>query len=398
MKPVKPCTLISTVGTSLFSNLEHMIENSQKLNRNVMAIGPENLEWSVIDEITRHYKLPNCKSLGRSLTKVPGDARLCGAEINSIYALAKKGQLNIWQIIFFVSDTEAGKHTGEVLTAYFESCKDKLGLQNVKYCCIKNLQDKCPRDFRTLGLRNLVREVGKVVQSVGDPSLVAIDATGGYKAQIAVAALIGVALDIDVYYRHDKFGEIISFPPLPVTLDYGLIGRHGRLLHAFENGEILAEDEIGSIDEELQVLLDQEEIDGKTYWALSPIGEIILTGFRLRYPRPVNLPDASKEERKEPTFPDHHYPKGFKDYVKNIWYKTPWITRCVAEDYSGQGSMTKNGFHLREEPGDNHSNFVIIGTYVDNNGFAARFKVLTTGTRHDDLVWAVVQLNQKFAS
>lgn len=219
----------------------------------------------------------------------------------------------------FVSDTEAGKHTGEVLTAYFESCKDKLGLQNVKYCCIKNLQDKCPRDFRTLGLRNLVREVGKVVQSVGDPSLVAIDATGGYKAQIAVAALIGVALDIDVYYRHDKFGEIISFPPLPVTLDYGLIGRHGRLLHAFENGEILAEDEIGSIDEELQVLLDQEEIDGKTYWALSPIGEIILTGFRLRYPRPVNLPDASKEERKEPTFPDHHYPKGFKDYVKNIW-------------------------------------------------------------------------------
>lgn len=102
MKPVKPCTYFHSRHFSLFSNLEHMIENSQKLNRNVMARGPENLEWSVIDEITRHYKLPNCKSLGRSLTKVPGDARLCGAEINSIYALAKKGSLIYGKLSFCV--------------------------------------------------------------------------------------------------------------------------------------------------------------------------------------------------------------------------------------------------------------------------------------------------------
>ncbi len=398
MSAPKPHTLISTVGTSMFSNLRHLPDKAQDLKENPQTKDLENIEWRTIEKIKRHYNLSQWKALGRALVEIPGDTRLCGAEINSIYALANKDQLAIRQIVFFVSDTLDGKHTGEVLTAYIEGCKDTLGVHGVRCCSISGLQDKCPWGFRTRGLRNLVREVGEVVRNVGDPSFVAIDATGGYKAQIAVAALIGVALDIDVYYRHDKFGDIISFPPLPVTLDYEIIGRHGRVLHAFEETAVLTEDEVGSIAEELKVLLDQEKIDGKTCWALSPIGEIYLTGFRLRNPRPVDLPDASPETRKPPVFPNHHYPDGFQDYVKKIWNETPWITRCVAGDYSGQASMRKNGFDLREEPGSDSSSVAVIGTYVDRSSFAGRFKVLTTGTRRTDLVWAVDYLNQRFAS
>ena len=105
-----------------------------------------------------------------------------------------------------------------------------------------------------------------------------------------------------MYITCEKFGDIISFPPLPVTFDYELIGRYGRLLHAFEESMQLTEDEIDSIDEELKVLLDQEIIDGKLCWALSPIGEIFLTGFRLRNPKPVELPNALPEERKPLNF------------------------------------------------------------------------------------------------
>ena len=81
-----------------------------------------------------------------------------------------------------------------------------------------------------------------------------------------------------------------------VTFDYELIGRYGRLLHAFEESMQLTEDEIDSIDEELKVLFDQEIIDGKLCWALSPIGEIFLTGFLPRN-LPVELPNALPEER-----------------------------------------------------------------------------------------------------
>jgi putative CRISPR-associated protein (TIGR02619 family) len=391
MRLEKTCTLVSTVGISLFTHLNRLLQESQVPDNDTKTKG---LERKIVEKIKRHYKASNWQALGQALTDEQCDAHICGAEINSIYALSKKDWLKIWRIIFLVSDTKAGKQTGEVLTAYFESCKAKYGLQKTEYRCIKDLQDDRPWDFRTMGLRNLVKEIGNIYKEVGGSPYLIIDATGGYKAQIAVAALIGVALDIDVYYRHERFGDIISFPPLPVTLDYELIGKHGRLLHAFEESMQLTEDEIDSIDEELRVLLDQEIIDGKHCWALSPIGEIFLTGFRLRNPRPVELHNALPEEKKPPVFPRHHYPDGFQDYVRKVWGNTPWISRCVSEDYSGQAAMKKNGFELREEPG---GNYVIIGTYVDHTGFAGRFKVLTTSAKRTDLVWAVDYLNQKFA-
>ncbi|MCL4514100.1 MAG: putative CRISPR-associated protein [Firmicutes bacterium] len=389
----KPHTLVATVGTSLMDNLNRLTNEPDAFYRGPGAIGAEKVEWSVIQRVSDCYRSSQWKALGKALQAIPDTARLCGAEINSIAALNQKERLDIRRIVFFVSDTPAGEQAGEILKAYYEARGKELGLQKVDYRSIDQLQDERPLDFRTFGLRNLVREVGKVVRDAGDPSLVAIDATGGYKPQIAVAAVMGIALDIDVYYKHERFERAISFPPLPVTLDYELLGRYGRLLSAFENGGLLTEDEVDPIDEELRVLLEHEVIDDKQYWALSPIGEIYLTGFRLRNPKPVELRNASAEERKPPTFRDDHYPAGFKEFVTKVWRETPWITRCFTKPYDGQASMKRTGFDLRDEGG---GHYVIIGIYVDRSGFGGRFEVNTTSSRRSDLAWAVDQLNQKF--
>src|SRR5205823_12850906 len=84
---------------------------------------------------------------------------------------------------------------------------------------VADLQDEDPKRFRTKGLRNLVRGLCRVVRE-RSAAACAINATGGYKAQIAVAVLLGQALGIDVYYMHERFSEIIAFPPMPVSLDY----------------------------------------------------------------------------------------------------------------------------------------------------------------------------------
>lgn len=395
----KPHTLVATVGTSLIENLKKLPDSADKFYGEFISSGAENVEWPAIQRILHTYKSSQWRQLGIALKAVPDTARLCGAEINSIAALNRKGWLDLSRIFFFVSDTSDGEHTGEILKAYYEERSKELGLQRVKYQRIEQLQDERPWDFRTLGLRNLVREVGKVIHEAGGPSFAAIDATGGYKAQIAVAALIGVALDIDVYYKHEKFNEIISFPPLPVTLDYDLLGRHGRLISAFEDEGLMTEEETGTIDEELQVLLEQEVINGERCWALSPIGEVYLTGFRFRNPRkPSEVRDALSEERKPPSFPDDHYPEGFKEFVEKVWRETPWITRCVAKDYSGQAGIKRTGFDLRDMGGDSRQEYVIIGTYVDRNGFGGRFEVMITSNRKADLIWAVDKLNQEFGS
>jgi putative CRISPR-associated protein (TIGR02619 family) len=396
MMRLKPHTLVATVGTSLIDNLSRLPETPEAFYRGPGAQGTEAVAWPAIQRISECYRSSQLKALGKALAVIPDTARLCGAEINSIAALNQKDWLDLRQIIFFVSDTSAGAQTGEILRAYYEVRSNELGLQQVTYRCVDQLQDERPWDFRTLGLRNLVREVGKVVREVGDTSFIAINATGGYKAQIAVAALMGIAMDIDVYYKHERFDQIIPFPPLPVTLDYDLLGRYGRLLNAFENETLMAEDELDAIDEEIKVLLDQEIIEGKSYWALSPIGEIYLTGFRVRNPRPVKLRNALGEERTPPSFPDHHYPDGFKDFVKKVWSETPWITRCIIRDYSKQAGMKRTGFELRDEGGGASHDYTIIGIYVDRTSFGGRFEIKTTSNRQVDLIWAIDQLNQKF--
>jgi hypothetical protein len=83
---------------------------------------------------------------------------------------------------------------------------------------VDQLQDARPRDFRTHGLRNLVRRLCEVLRN-HTPAVCAINATGGYKAQIAVAVLLGQTLGVPVFYKHELFDEVIAFPPLPVAWD-----------------------------------------------------------------------------------------------------------------------------------------------------------------------------------
>jgi len=104
--------------------------------------------------------------------------------------------------------------------------------------------------------------------------------------------------------------------------------------------------------------------------------------------------------RSEPSFPRHHYPGKFKEYVNKIWKETPWITNCYSVDYAGQRAIKGTGFHLREhhDEGGAHHPDRIIGTYIDRNNFKGRFVVNTTGRSREDLVWAVDYLNRKYGS
>ena len=86
-----------------------------------------------------------------------------------------------------------------------------------------------PRRFRTKGLRQLARELCKILRE-RTPAACAINATGGYKAQIAIAVLLGQAIGVPVFYKHELFPEIIAFPPMPVALDFELWMRASGML------------------------------------------------------------------------------------------------------------------------------------------------------------------------
>lgn len=368
-------TLICTVGTSLFEG------NLNRLNASTPN-APAN--WQAIRST---YDAQNWKALAAEMLKISPTERLCGAEINTVEEARRRNWLSLENLIFLVSDTPNGRNTGEFLQYYFQ--QRELQLRTLEYQVVDNLQDERPTDFKVYGLRNLVRKIGEYIQRFGGVEYIAIDATGGYKAQIAIAVIVGQALNIPVFYKHERFSEIIDFPPLPISFDYEILARNADLLADFERGEVFSQDELEDVDEKLRVLLTEVLVDGHAVYELSPIGQIYLTGFRIRNPKPVKLIAANK---KPPSFREDHYPIGFKDFVEKVCNENAWIITATSLPYVKQKSIKYIGFYVREEDGKAR----LIGTFQDKNSFGARFWIHVTDESLEALAWAADTLNRKY--
>src|SRR5262249_45873878 len=126
---------------------------------------------------------------------------------------------------------------------------------------------------------------------------------GGYKAQVAVAVLLGQALGIDVYYMHERFSEIIAFPPLPVALDFEVWMRASGMLLDLERSPdpIPFRGHAEDWDERFESLVERVPIDGEDYLELSPAGQIFHETFheRFRSARDQFLPPPAPPGRKQ---------------------------------------------------------------------------------------------------
>lgn len=368
---MNPNTVIVTVGTSLLTNLRGL---ERKDNRS-----------EIESELLRFVKQGEWGQIARKLQSFEPSERICGAEINSLDSLQKRAQIQTppQALHFCISETEDGDILGELLRLYYSDL-------HVEIHVIKGLQDQDHNRFRIIGLRELARTIGKIIRKSGDPSYVAINATGGYKAQIAVAVLIGQTLGVGVYYKHELFNEIIQFPPMPISFDYELIGQNGGLLSKFENNETLELEE-SQVDAKLRVLLEEVEVDTKKLWALAPIGQIYLDGFRQRNPIDKSLPPPADGKTK-PKFRDDHYPKGFPEYVEKVWLENDFIRSCHSLPYDGQRGIRDREFYVRENDGQ------IVGEYVDKNNFGARFGISTTAETMAQKTAVVLYLNEKYGT
>lgn len=311
-------TVICTVGTSLFRpNLAGLRADDPEPNRQALARAYAACDWEAV-----------AAGLG---THGPTD-RLCGAEINSLASLVAKGYAAAdANLVFCHSDTADGQAIGRILEVYFR----RAGHSSVQARTITDLQDRDPRLFRTRGLRNLAREVCKVIRDYGAASC-AINATGGYKAQIAIAVLMGQALGVPVYYKHELFDEIIAFPPMPVALDFEAWMRLSGLLFVLQadlQPADLVEDYPGDA-ETLESLVDRETVDGVDYLELSPTGQIFHETFRERFRTTCDqvLPPAVPTGQKKPPHVEDsghmHAVRGLKAFLEAVTASAPQVVRC----------------------------------------------------------------------
>jgi putative CRISPR-associated protein (TIGR02619 family) len=342
MQKTIPHTLICTLGTSLFhSNLfklptpesyESWLSKQSEADKQIFS---SELINSLNTTLTRNLKLDtekqNWKDTAEYLAKLPGNVRLCGAEINSITDLIKREYCtNNCYLVFCHSATTEGLQIAKILEYYYHLKGHKVKLEE-----IKDLQDTNPKLFRTKGLRNLTKTISQVVREQSS-QFCAINATGGYKAQIAIGVLMGQALGISVYYKHEQFSEIIAFPPMPIGLDFNLWLEISGLLNALDRpSEMVAQEDIEEDwNEKIEALVERVEMQGKIYFELSPTGQIFHETFKGRFasnkdavlPTPIPI-----NQKQQPALTDHGWGNArtpILNLLQNITHSCSYVRLC----------------------------------------------------------------------
>lgn len=182
----KKTTIIATVGVSLLGALaRHGID--------------ARLAPGEITELLRHSENP----------------RKFAAEIASVESILEQGILAEHQhLCLLLSDTEQAGVAGAILYEYFLP-----SFESIELVTIEHLNSSDADLFRNQGLRNLVKAISRVVEDArADGADCVINATGGFKAQISFAGLVGQVLKVPVYYQFEDFANVIQMPELPVEL------------------------------------------------------------------------------------------------------------------------------------------------------------------------------------
>ncbi len=371
--------LLCTVGTSLFSNLaalakEATVDNpSKKAAVAARAAG----QWSEV---------------ASALARIPFHERVCGAEINSIASMLDRGYTSPHVALFFFhSATDDGRAIARILKSYYDD-RRQAPVETIE---VADLQDDDPKRFRTRGLRNLAREMCRVIRE-RDSRTCAINATGGYKAQIAIGVVLGQALGIPVYYMHERFTEIIEFPPLPIAFDFELWMRASGLLGVLTRDQLARRSDFeDEWDERYESLVVSEEIDGIRYLDLSPTGQIFHETFRDRFRSArdqVLPPPALARRKRQPTLKgDEGHMRAHHDeiarFLQKVTSEVPQVVWCETNYFNPDlpGSP-----RFRETRGE------VEGLYSDGT-WTVKFRVDTTATTDGQRAAVVAALNEWLA-
>jgi putative CRISPR-associated protein (TIGR02619 family) len=375
MRPILLCTL----GTSLFRpNLEHL--------KAEFRAGTVRDDQRALAEA---YSRADWPAVARALTAIPPDDRICGAEINSVASMIQHGHASAdCGLFLFHSATPDGRNVALILERYYQA----RGHSPVERIEVPDLQDEEAKRFRTHGLRNLVRKLCGTIRE-RSASACAINATGGYKAQIAVAVLVGQALGVPVYYKHELFSEIIAFPPLPVSLDYEIWMQASGMLFDLDGSHELTPSRLyaDDWDEKYESLVNRIEIDGDEYLELSPTGQIFHETFRERFRSSSDqiLPPAALEKRpprlEQAGWPGEH--PEVRRFLEQVTESIPQVVHCGTHYYHPDLSE-RTRFRLRGES--------VEGIFSDGR-YCVKFHVQTTAQTPGQRAAVIARLNQWLA-
>jgi putative CRISPR-associated protein (TIGR02619 family) len=287
--------LITTVGTSLLTNRDR--------------------PWSPAERPWRPgAPLPEAELVDGWLAEA--DPVLATAETNTLRGV---GVADTDRVHLLHSDTPDGRFCSARLRHFYEHT---IGCRAVEERQIAAL-GFAPASFAQRGLRNLV---SLAMASIRDAKQLGLEpifcATAGFKAELAFLNLLGALVNVEVFYRHEQFREIVRLPRLPLTWDADCVVQH-REFFDWIDAEPRRSDEVESWlrgSPELRPLVEDSG-DGHTY--LNAAGNLLFEAAKQRLsdrPR-ARWPDDDArppDQKDKVSGAEHHRPSGWHEFVRKL--------------------------------------------------------------------------------
>ena len=228
---------------------------------------------SLLLNAKRHHKLSPDESLGESQLANylrHEEAEEVSAETNALHRLGVSGDDHI---VFLHSETPESTRCATFLSRHYTDTVDSATTRPIPDLSYDQ------KEFKQRGLRSLVSTLAELIAEAEEAEReVIINATGGFKAEIAFATLVGLLFDVPVYYIHEQFRDIVEMPVLPISWNYSLLHDHRDFFEEiFLDGLSIEEANqwLKGRPSELRSLLGEEDGNMK----LSPAGKAVYTAY-----------------------------------------------------------------------------------------------------------------------
>lgn len=358
--------LIITVGTSLIEN--YIAHNKDK------EITKE--------KILNYYEKERIEDLR--------DVRF-GAEIVSVENLREKEIFSGKHLYMINHDTVNGRLAGEVLEEFFIT---KGIVQEVTRKTISKVDKRNPMEFRTVGLRNLVEEIGNIVNKVPSKYNVAVCTVGGYTAEIFMVGLMAQILGIKSYFMFREFEDVTEIPPLPIKIDYNYYLENKEFFSTIATLKPIEKEKIEKFLQEkieLSYFIEERKIDNKKYVELSALGYYYLKTVKTANSLPRRTSTVNISEKEIPSSSITARPQELEEMIKML-KASPYVNKLKVIFYNPNRKLKVSKFFILDS--DDFESTLALELKTSVGGF--RIDIYTVATTKKEYESLMIYFNENF--
>jgi len=279
--------------------------------------------------------LPRIEDALAILKRRDAFSRSAGAEVNSTEHILRGLKLSSgttappFEMCFIVSETSEGKWAGKLLTRYYRE------IRSISACWWKAIPGLSPSDLGRLGRLGLEAYVDKsagILRGASSRGVqCVINATGGFKAEISLAALVGQAVRVPVVHQFEGAARCIETPVIPLEFDpEAWLTNYDLFARLLKEREIAEGDfPFQELDSSIIGLLERSGDNGSTAYSRSPAVQLMYHGLMSRWANFMEEPPPAKKGGTHRLVAAEHdldrSEDGALEFVRSLVKKFPWV-------------------------------------------------------------------------